>query len=77
MRFTDFIEVRNLGDVAQIDHSKVLYLLRHPIESLVHSHALWIPIVAEPDDHDSVFLGLDSLVDVPARGEVRKEVRHG
>ena len=77
MRFTDLIKVRNLGNVAQIDHSKVLHFLRHPIESLVHSHALGIPVVAEPDNDNPVLLGFDSLVDVPARGEVRKEVRHG
>ena len=76
MVFTDLIEVRNLSDVAEIDHSKVLHFLRHSIESLVHSHALGIPVVAKPDNNDPVLLGLDSLVDMPAGWEVRKEIRH-
>ena len=76
-RLTDLIEVRNLGDIAQIYYSEVLYLLRHAIEGLVHSHALGIPVVTEPNDDDSVFLGFDGLVDVPAGGEVRKKVGHG
>jgi len=75
-RFTDLIEVRNLGDIAQIDHSKVLHFLRHAIESLVHGHALRIPVVAEPNDNDPVLLRFDSLVDVPAGRKVRKKVRH-
>jgi len=76
-RLTDLIEVRNLGDIAQIDHSKVLHFLRHTIERLVHGHALGIPVVAEPNDDDPVLLRFDSLVDVPTRREVRKKVRHG
>ena len=76
-RVTHLIEVRNLGDIAQIDHSKVLHLLCHTIKSLVHSHALGIPVVAEPNHDDPILLGFDSLVDVPARGEVWKKVGHG
>lgn len=33
--------------------------------------------MAEADDNDSVILRQDSLVDVPAGGEVGKEVGHG
>ena len=76
-KLTDFIEVRNLGDIAQIDHSKVLYFLRHAIESFIHGHALGIPVVAKPNDDDPVLLRFDSLIDVPARREVWKKVRHG
>ena len=73
----NLIEVRNLRDVAQVDHSKVLHFLRHTIEGLVHSHALGIPVVAEPNDDDPIFLGFDGFVNVPAGGEMREEVRHG
>ena len=74
---THLIEVRDLGDIAQVNHSKVLHLLRNTIESLVHSHALGIPVVTEPNDNDPVFFGFNCLVNMPARGKVREEVRHG
>ena len=77
IKLADLIEVRNLGDIAQVDHGEVLHFLCHTIESLVHGHALGIPVVAEPNDDDPVLLGFDGLVDVPAGGEVREEVRHG
>lgn len=74
---TNLIEVRNLCDIAQVDDSKVLHLLRHAVEGLVHSHALRIPVVAKPNDDDPILLGFDSFVDVPAGGKVGEEVRHG
>ncbi len=75
-RKTHLVEVRHLRDVDKVDHSEVLDLVRNTIQSLVHGHALAVPVVPEADDDDAVFLRLDRLVDVPARGKMRQEVRH-
>ena len=40
------VEVRDLRDVDQVDHSKVLNLLLDRIERLVHLHARRVPIVS-------------------------------
>ena len=77
LKSTHFIKVRNLRDVDQIYDGKVLDLLGDAIEGLIHRHALTIPVMTEAEDHDAVFLRFNSLVNVPARRKVRKEVRHG
>ena len=68
---THLVEVRHLRDVAEVDDSKVLDLLRDGVKRLVHGHALTVPVVAEADDDNAVFFGLDRLVNVPARGKMR------
>ena len=73
---THLVEIRHLRDVHEVDHSKVLDLVRDAVQSLVHGHALAVPVVPEAYDDDAVFLGLDRLVDVPARGEMGQEVGH-
>ncbi len=75
-RKTHLIEVWDLRNVDEVDYSEVLDLVRNTIQSLVHGHALAVPVVPEADDDDSVFLGLDRLVDVPARGKMGQEVGH-
>ena len=70
------VEVRNLGDVDEVDDGKVLNLLRDAVQSLVHDHALRVPVMSEADNDDTVFLGFDGFVDVPARWKVREEIRH-
>src|SRR5688572_25484940 len=64
-RRTHLIEIRNLSDIYQIDHSKVLDLLRDSVECFVHGHALGVPVVAKADDDDSVFFGFNGFIDVP------------
>ena len=73
---THLVEVRDVGDVDEVDDGEVLDLVRDGVERLVHRHALAVPVVPEADHDDAVLLGLDRLVDVPAGGEVRKEVGH-
>ena len=70
------VEVRNLGDVAEVDNREVLNLLSNRVESLVHDHALCVPIVPEADNDHAVLLGLDCFINVPARRKVWEEIRH-
>ena len=74
---SDLVKVWDGGDVDEVDDGKVLDLFRDRVEGLVHGHALGVPVVAEADDDDAVLFGLDGLVDVPARGQMGKKVRHG
>jgi hypothetical protein len=39
---------------------------RLTIQDFILSHAIWIPITTEADDNQSLVLGHDCLVDVPA-----------
>lgn len=71
------VEIRDRGDVDEVDDGKVLDLFGDRVEGLVHGHALRVPVVAKADDDDAVLFGLDGLVDVPARGQVGEKVRHG
>ena len=73
---TDLVEVRDIGDIDKVDDGEVLDLVRDGVEGLIHRHALAVPVVPEADHDDAVFLGLDRLVDMPARGKVREEVGH-
>jgi len=77
IQLVHLVEIRHLGDIAEIDNGEVLDLLTHGIQSLVHPHALWIPVVPESNDHDPIFFGQNSLVNMPARMQVREEIRHG
>lgn len=72
-----FVEIGDLGDIAQVDNGKVLHLLRNGVQRLVHFHTLWIPVVSESDDDDAILFGFDGFVDVPATWEMGEEVRHG
>jgi hypothetical protein len=60
------IEVWNLSYVHQIDHSKIADLLSDFIKSFIHLHASRIPIVSKTDAYNTIFLGEDCLIDLPA-----------
>lgn len=66
LRATHLVEVRNLRNIDQVDDSEILDLVRDGVERLVHDHALRVPVVAEAEDDDSVFLRFDRFVDMPA-----------
>lgn len=70
------VEIRNIRDIHQIDDGKVLNLLSHTMQSLVHSHTLGIPVVPEPKDDDTIFFRLDCFIYVPAGGKMWEEIRH-
>ena len=73
---TRLVEVWYLCDVAEVDDGVVLNLFGDRVQRLVHHHALRVPVVPETNDDDAILFGFDRLVDVPARGEVRQEIRH-
>lgn len=75
-RSTHLVEVGDVRDVNEVNNRKVLHLLRNRVESLIHGHALAVPVMAEANNNDPVFLGFDSLVDVPTRGKVGEKIRH-
>ena len=77
VQLVHLVEVWHLSDVHQVAHSKVLHLLRDLVQGLVHLHALWVPVVAEADDHHPLSFVQDGLVHLPAVGEMGKHVRHG
>lgn len=46
---------------------------KRTVENFVLPHTVRIPVAAEADHHQAVFLGHDGLVDVPAGFEVRED----
>ena len=64
---THLVEVRHLGDVAEVDDGKVLNALGNGIQRFVHRHTLTIPVMAKADNHDAILFGFDGLIDVPSR----------
>lgn len=70
------VEVRDLGDVDEVDDREILHLVCDGVERLVHRHALAVPVMPEPEHDDAVLFGLDGFVYVPARWKVRQEVGH-
>lgn len=77
LQCTHLVEIWHLGDVDEIDYGKVLDLLSDTVQRLVHRHALAIPVMSEAQYDDTVFLGFDGLIDMPARRKMRKKIRHG
>lgn len=73
VQFVHLLKVGNLVKIADIDDGEVLDAVGDFVEDFVLSHAVGIPIAAETDDHETVFFGHDSLVDVPAGDEVRND----
>jgi hypothetical protein len=74
---THLVEVRDLSDIYEVDDRKVLHLLCDRVESLIHRHTLMVPVVAKANHNDTVLFRFDGFVDMPATGQVRKEVGHG
>ena len=70
VQFIHFVEVRNLGDIDQIDGAEVLAFLRDAVQRLVHLHAGGVPVVAEPDQHHAVLLRQNGLVHLPPVGQM-------
>lgn len=71
------VEVRDLSDIHEVDHCKVLHFLCDRIEGLIHRHALMVPVVAKANHDDTVLFRFDGFVDMPATGQVWKKVGHG
>jgi hypothetical protein len=59
------LEVGNLVEIADVDDGEVLDSVGDTVEDLVLSHAVGVPVATEADDDEALFLGHDSLVDVP------------
>ena len=68
--------ISHLSDVHEVDDGKVLHLLCAAVQCLIHYHTSRVPVVAEPNDNDSVFFGHDRLVHLPAIVQVLQHVRH-
>lgn len=68
---THLVEIRHLRDVYEIYDRKILHLLSHRVQRLVHRHTLAVPVVTKANHNDTVFFRLDCLVNVPSRGKVR------
>lgn len=60
------IEIRDFGDIDEIDDREVAYILSNLVEQFVHLHALFVIVVSEADYDDAFFFGENSLVDLPA-----------
>ncbi|KAH3660218.1 hypothetical protein OGAPHI_007423 [Ogataea philodendri] len=73
VQLVHLVEVGNLVDVAQIDNGKLADLGRNPVQQLVHQHAVAVGVAAKPDHHQTVVLGQNGLVNVPARSKVRQK----
>lgn len=73
---THLVEIWHLGNVAKVDYGEVPDPLRNAVQCLVHLHARWVVVVAEPDNDDAILLGENSLVHVPTGGQMRQEVGH-
>jgi len=71
------VEVRNLGDIYEVDDCKVLHFLCDRVEGLVHRHALMVPVVAKANHDNTILFRLNGFVNMPATGQVWKEVGHG
>jgi len=67
------VEVGHLVDVAEVDHGKVLDLVGDAVEYLILAHAVRVPVAPEAYHDESVVLGHDGLVHVPAGFEVRED----
>lgn len=67
------VEVGDLVDVADVDYGEVLDAVGDAEEDFVLSHAVGIPVAAEADYHEALFVREDCLVDVPACGEMGED----
>lgn len=70
IKLIHLVEVRDAINVANVDDGKAFNFLRNLVQHLVLAHAVRIPVAAEADDDESIFLTEDGLVDVPSRDEV-------
>ena len=46
------------------------------VQDFVLSHAVRVPVTTEADDHQSLLLAHNSLIDMPACGEMGEDERH-
>ncbi len=64
VQLVHLVEVGHLSDVHKINDSEVLHLFGYGKEGLVHLHASRVPVVAEANHNDLVFLTQDGLVNL-------------
>lgn len=76
VQLVHLVEVRDLGDIYEVDDCEVLHFLCNRVEGLVHRHTLMVPVVAKANHDDTVLFRFDGFVNVPAAGQVWKEVGH-
>merc|ERR1719201_2728909 len=65
-----------LCDVDEVDHDKVFAFFRNGVESLVHFHTCWVPVMTKPDENNPVLLREDGLVHLPPIVEVLQHETH-
>lgn len=65
VEFVHLLEIGHLVQIAEVDDGKVLDAVGDFVEHFVLAHAVGIPVAAEADHHETIFLGHDGLVDVP------------
>lgn len=66
----------HLGNIHDVNRTKVLHILCDPGQHFVHLHACHVVVMAKPQAHYPLFLIDDGLVHSPAGPQVRQEVRH-
>ena len=67
------VEVWHLVQIADVDDCEILDAVGDAVEDFVLAHTVLVPVATEANDDQAVFLGHDSLVDVPAAGQMRKD----
>ena len=73
VQFVHLFEIGDLVQVAHVDDGEVFDAVGDPVQHLVLSHAVRIPISSESDYHESFFFGQDRLVDLPAVRQVGED----
>ena len=56
VEFVHLVEVGDRVDVAEVDDSKVANLVGDLVENFVLAHAVGVPVTAEADDDETIFL---------------------
>ena len=73
VEFVHLLEVFYFVDVANIDDGEVLHNIGDLVEHLILTHAVGLGLTTEANDHQSLVLRQDCLVDVPGGDKVRKD----
>lgn len=76
VKLIHFVEIRDLGNVDEVNDAKVLDFFSDGEQGFVHFHARRIPVMAESNKDDLVLLRKNSLVNLPAIGEMGEHKRH-
>ena len=69
------VKIGYLIYIADVDDTKVRHLVSDTAEDIILAHAVGIGVAPEADEDDTLFLGEDGLVDVPAASQMVKDNR--